>query len=212
MWVGKETKWVTIKMLLMCENDLSFKVILSFWSFSDILFKLKATFSIEPHALILFRFGFELKSFLFRLKHQLLAENCPRPKYIQYGQKFIGQWSSDLLSKQKFKGLDLLWSWIKFHVMGRILKVLVWSLNQQYFVMLSLSVAEISVEEEALVAQFLFNITRLSVPKIIEKLERNWEHLPHCKWSTCQTSRSRSVDQVVKLRKVIKRWRKLEND
>ena len=37
---------------------------------------------------------------------------------IQQGQNCIVQWSSDLLSNQKFKGLDLLWSWMKFHVMG----------------------------------------------------------------------------------------------
>ena len=42
--------------------------------------------------------------------------------HIQWGQKFIGQWSSDLLSTQKFKGLDHLWSWMEFHGMGIILK------------------------------------------------------------------------------------------
>ena len=56
---------------------------------------------------------------------------------------------------------SLLWSWMEFHVMGLILKVLVWSLNQQYFVTLSLSVAEISVKEEALVAPFLCNESRV---------------------------------------------------
>ena len=44
---------------------------------------------------------------------------------------------------------------MEFQVIGLILKVLVWFLNEQYFVLLSLSVAEISVEEEALVARFL---------------------------------------------------------
>ena len=46
--------------------------------------------------------------------------------------------------------------------MGLILKVLVRSLNQQYFVMLSLSVAEISVEKEALVAARLSEHKTLS--------------------------------------------------
>ena len=41
--------------------------------------------------------------------------------------------------------------------MGLILKVLVRSLNYRQFELLSLSVAEISVEEEALVAPFLFS-------------------------------------------------------
>ena len=54
---------------------------------------------------------------------------------------------------------------MEIHVMGLISKVLVWSLNQQYFVMLSLSVAEISVEEEALVAPFLFTEPRVVLNK-----------------------------------------------
>ena len=49
--------------------------------------------------------------------------------------------------------------------MGLILKGLVWSPNKQYFVMLSLSVAEILGEEDTLVAPFLFSTTRLSVHK-----------------------------------------------
>ena len=49
--------------------------------------------------------------------------------------------------------------------MGLILKVLVSSLNYQQFELLSLSVAEISTEEEAFVAPFLFITTRVSVHK-----------------------------------------------
>ena len=55
---------------------------------------------------------------------------------------------------------------MEFHVMGLILKVLVSSLNYHQFELLSLSVAEISTEEEALVALFLFSTTRVSVHKI----------------------------------------------
>ena len=45
-----------------------------------------------------------------------------------------------------------------------------WSLNYQQFELLSLSVAEILVEEKALVAPFLFNTTRFSVHKNSRKL------------------------------------------
>ena len=54
---------------------------------------------------------------------------------------------------------------MEFYVMGLILKVLVWSPNKQYLVMLSLSVAEISVEEEALVARFLCTETPVVLNK-----------------------------------------------
>ena len=49
--------------------------------------------------------------------------------------------------------------------MGLLLKVLVSSLNYQQFELLSLSVAEISAEEEALVAPLLSSITGRSVNK-----------------------------------------------
>ena len=52
-----------------------------------------------------------------------------------------------------------------FYVLGLISKVLVWSMNYGHFVLLSISVTEISAEEEALVAPFLFSNTRLSVHK-----------------------------------------------
>ena len=54
---------------------------------------------------------------------------------------------------------------MEFHVIGLILKVLVSSLNYQQFELLSFSVAEMSAEEEALVAPFLFSTTRVSVHK-----------------------------------------------
>ena len=47
---------------------------------------------------------------------------------------------------------------IEFHVMGLILKVIKWSLNKQYFVMLSFSVAEILVGKASKIQSFLFTI------------------------------------------------------
>ena len=49
-----------------------------------------------------------------------------RPKSI------IPIWS-DFLSKPNFEDLDLLWSWMELNIMRLISRVLVWSLNYQYF-------------------------------------------------------------------------------
>ena len=54
---------------------------------------------------------------------------------------------------------------MEFYVMGLILKVLVWSQNYKHLELLSLSVAEISAEEETLVAPFLLSSTRRSLLK-----------------------------------------------
>ena len=54
---------------------------------------------------------------------------------------------------------------MEFYVLGLILKVLVWYLNYLHLELLSLSVAEITAEEEALVAPFLLSTKRRSVHK-----------------------------------------------
>ena len=54
---------------------------------------------------------------------------------------------------------------MEFYVMGLFFKVLMSSPNYQEFELLSLSVAEISVEEETLVAPFLCTETRVVLNK-----------------------------------------------
>ena len=75
--------------------------------------------------------------------------------FLHWRQIFIVQHRNDLPSKQYFEGLDLLWSWMEFHVMGLISKVFcdLWIAN--ILELLSFSVAEISAEEEAKILPLL---------------------------------------------------------